>query len=184
MYKKLKRKELKIESVCFLCFISYFRMGKSSKKGRLTGGQRKEINDRLVTSVLDDDLEGAVFGRVVKHLGASHILVLLENKREAIARIRNILARRGSTPIVTDDIVILSPRDFETAKDTKPRFDVLAITSRHQAARLEKDGKIPAWMLQSSADMEDGGEDLFDYLSAPAEGREDSDDDEVDVDKI
>lgn len=167
--------------MCFLFLFQIFKMGKSSKKGRLTGGQRKEINNRIVSSVMDDDLEGAAFGRVVKHLGASHILVLLENKQEGIARIRNILARRGSTPIVTDDIVILSPRDFETTKDTKPRFDVLAVTSRQQAARLEKDGKIPAWMMQTSTEVEKGSEDIFDYLEPPAEEFEESD---VDVDDI
>jgi translation initiation factor IF-1 len=136
-------------------------MGKGSKKGRLTGAQRKEMNQDVVNSVLyDDDIEGVEFGRVLKHLGAGHVRVILSNKREGIAKIRTALSRRGSTPIVTDDIVILSGREFETHADEKMRYDLLGVLGRSEAAKLEKSGRIPAWFLSAG---ESTGEDIFDY---------------------
>jgi translation initiation factor IF-1 len=157
-------------------------MGKSSKKGRLTGGQRKEMNQRVVSAVLDDASEEILFGRVLRHLGQGHILVMLDDKREGIAKIRTALSRRGSTPIVTDDIVILSCRDFETKAGEKPRFDVLGIMTRAEASKLEKAGRIPSWFLQSADGIERGAEeeDVFDF----SEAREADSDSDVDVDKI
>lgn len=158
-------------------------MGKSSKKGRLTGGQRKEMNQRVVNSVLEDTSEDILFGRVLRHLGQGNILIVLDNKREGIAKIRTALSRRGSTPIVADDVVILSCRDFETKAGEKPRFDVLGIMTRTEASKLEKAGRIPSWFLQSAEGLERGTteEDVFDF----SEVHEASDsDDDIDVDKI
>ncbi len=153
-------------------------MGKTSKKGRITGGQRKEINQRAVDSALADELEGTVFGRVLRHLGAGNVQVMLENQREAIARIRTVLARRGSTPIVADDIVILSGRDFESGD--KMRYDLLGVMTRAEAARLEKAGRIPSWFLHTvDGDVKKDEEDIFDYSEAKEEKDED-----IDVDAI
>jgi translation initiation factor IF-1 len=156
-------------------------MGRGSKKGRLTSSQRKEINHKVVSSVLDDDMEGVEFGRVVRHLGSGHIRVVLANKREAIARIRNILGKRGSTPIVTDDIVVLSGRDFETSASTDMKFDVLAVMTRQEASKLEKAGRIPGWMM-TTGDANHGGEeeDIFDHSEIKEEGEiNDSDIDDI-----
>lgn len=155
-------------------------MGKGSKKGRLTGGQRKEINNRIVHEVMDEASEDIQFARVIKHLGAGNLRIMLASKREGIAKIRNVLGRRGSTPIVTDDIVIVTARDFETNAADKLRFDVLAVMTRSDAAKMEKEGRIPAWMLLAG-DREDQDEgDIFDY-SETAEADEEED---VDIDKI
>ena len=156
-------------------------MGKSSKKGRITGEQRKQMNNRVVQEVMDEDYDDVVFGRVLRHLGAGHVRVMLADKKEGIAKIRTALTRRGSTPITTDDIVILTGRDFETAADTKLRFDLLAVMTRSDAARLEKEGRIPPWFLQSAETMEKGGEeeDVFDYTTHKEVEEED-----VDIDTI
>lgn len=138
-------------------------MGKRGKKGRLTGGQRKEINQKMVNSVLDGEEEDVVFGRVLKHLGAGNIRVILATKREAIAKIRTFLSRRGSTPIVSGDIVILSGRDFETKSNEDMRYDVLAVMKRQEAGKLEKAGEIPSWMLVSAEGNDEAEEDIFDY---------------------
>jgi translation initiation factor IF-1 len=155
-------------------------MGKSSKKGRLTGDQRKQINQRAVQSVLEEDVEGVLFGRVIKHLGNAHVQVILPNKQEGIAKIRTALARRGSTPIVADDIVILSGRDFEKPGE-KPRFDLLGVLSRAESSKMEQEGRIPAWMttVQTADGVQHAEGDLFDY-SNHAEG----DDSDVDVENI
>lgn len=159
-------------------------MGKGSKKGRLTGGQRKELNQRVVSTVISDPTEEVVFGRVLRHLGQGHVRIILTDKREGIAKIRTALARRGSTPIVSDDIVILSGRDFETMADSKPRFDLLGVMTRAEATKLEKAGRIPSWFLQSAEGIEKGTsheeEDLFDY----SESKEVEEDEDVDIDNI
>lgn len=162
-------------------------MGKSSKKGRLTGTQRKEINDRTVSSVMDEETEGIVFGRVLKHLGAGHVRVILPNKSEGIAKIRTVLSRRGSTPIVSDDIVVLSGRDFETkttadgkAVDRVDRYDLLGVLTRSQAAKMEKEGRIPAWFVLSAEEAADGEGDIFDYSEIP----EVDETEEIDIDAI
>ncbi len=162
------------------------KMGKGSKKGRLTGDQRKQLNQRAVQSVMDEEVEGIEFGRVVKHLGNAHVEVVLSNKQIGIAKIRTALARRGSTPIVADDIVILSGRDFEKPGE-KPRFDLLGVLSRSDASKMEREGRIPSWMLvlqgqgQAIEHVEDG--ELFDYTNHVEVENEASDSD-IDVDKI
>lgn len=158
-------------------------MGKGSKKGRLTGDQRKQLNQKAVQSVMDEEVDGVEFGRVIKHLGNAHVQIILSNKCEGIAKIRTALARRGSTPIVADDIVILSGRDFEKPGE-KPRFDLLGVLSRSDASRMEREGRIPSWMLALQASdsvqhMEEG--DLFDYTKHVEAEDEDSD---IDIDKL
>lgn len=153
------------------------------KKGRVSGAQRKEINQRTVVSAMDGESEEVLFGRVLKHLGCGHVRVILPNKREGIARIRTVLSKRGSTPIVTDDVVVLSGRDFETGVTVKAdgtlvekvdRYDLLGVLSRVQAAKMEKEGKIPSWFVTSETG--DAGEDIFDYTEDVPE--------DVDIDAI
>lgn len=165
-------------------------MGKSGKKGRLPGAQRKAINAQTVSAAMNDDGENVLFGRVLKHLGTGHVRVILPNKREGIAKIRTVLSRRGSTPIATDDVVVLSGRDFETrttevattasGAEKVERYDLLGVLTRAQAAKMEKDGRIPSWFTVIGDKGADELEsDIFDYTETPEE-----DDDEVDVDNI
>ena len=158
-------------------------MGRGSKKGRLTGSQRKELNQRAVQSVMDEDVDGVEFGRVLKHLGNAHVQIILSNKKQGIAKIRTALSRRGSTPIVTDDIVIVSGRDFEKPGEI-PRYDLLGVLSRSEASKMERECRIPSWMLaiQSSdaiQHVEEG--ELFDYTNHAEVADEDSD---IDIDKV
>jgi len=156
------------------------------KKGRLSGTQRKDINNRAVSSAMDSAMEGDMediqFAHVLKHLGAGHVRIILSNKREGIAKIRTFLSRRGSTPIVTGDIVILSGRDFETkstvAIDKVDRYDLLGVLSRSQANKMEKEGKIPSWFITTDAGEGEG--DIFDYSEEAVK----YDDEDIDVDAI
>jgi hypothetical protein len=156
-------------------------MGKGGKKGRITGSQRKEINDRTVTAAMDGDMEDIVFGRVLKHLGSGNVRIVLPNSKEGIAKIRTVLSKRGSTPIVADDVVVLSGRDFETRvteakEDTVQRYDLLGVLTRSQASKLEKDGRIPSWFLSFEEGKEEGGE-IFDYSGVET-------DEDVDIENI
>jgi translation initiation factor IF-1 len=145
-------------------------------KGHITAGKRKEINNRTVTEAMNGDSEDIFFGRVLKHLGNGHVRVILPNKREGIAKIRSALTKRGTTPIVTDDIVVLSGREFETKSAVGPdgrpiekveKFDLLGVLSRAQAGKMEKEGKIPAWFVASEdGSGGDGDNFVFDYTAA------------------
>ncbi len=152
-------------------------------KGRITGAQRKEKNARMVADAMSGDMEDIMYARVLKHLGAGHVRIILDNKREGIARIRSLLCKRGSTPIVTDDIVIISGREFETKSNTvgadgklvekTDKYDLLGVLTRQQAAKLEKEGKIPSWFVALGTDGSAGDEgDIFDYSEAPADNDE------------
>jgi translation initiation factor IF-1 len=172
-------------------FLSLQTMPKSSKKGRLTGEQRKDINKKAVHEALDEP-EGVIFGRVIKHLGMGNIQVMLKDQKLCIAKIRTVLSRRGATPITADDVVILSPRDFETEADNRMKHDVLGVMTKGEASKLAKAGHIPAWFLQSGADTLGGAakaeEDVFDYSdvkqSDPDATAEASEDEDVDVDDL
>ena len=172
----------------FLSPLSFPTMPKSSKKGRLTGSQRKEINKKAVHEALDEP-EGVIFGRVIKHLGMGNIQVMLKDQKLCIAKIRTVLSRRGATPITADDVVILSHRDFESEADTRMKFDVLGVMTKGEASKLAKAGHIPSWFLQSGADTLGGAadavEDVFDYSEVKQDDAADgSDDEDVDVDDL
>jgi translation initiation factor IF-1 len=146
-------------------------MGKSFNKAN-----RQAKNNRIAQSVLEEtELEGVEFGRVIKHLGCGYVRVVLTNKSEALAKIRPNLSSRGATPIVVDDIVVLSGREFEKKGD---RFDIIAVLQRSQASKLQKQSRIPTWFL-GNIEREGEEEDIFDHSGEP-----DADEEAVDVDAI
>lgn len=144
-----------------------------SKKGRLAGGARKEINESRAAeavsiafmSVAERVRKGAVldfvFGRVTKMTGANHVRVAIAAKtgtREIAARIPNIFARRGATPICTRTIVsIYTGADFDPNKPSEStaveHYDITSILTDRQVGDLKKAGIIPEWM--TTADVED-----------------------------
>ena len=143
-----------------------------SKKGRLSGGARKELNDRRSDDAVTGKTEGIAFARVTRMLGANHVSVAIEAKhgqRELRARIPNVLARRGATPITTRDVVALFVgEDFDPNADfpAGTSFDITAVLSPRQVYKLKTAGKIPAWMSvdTGSADAAaEGGADGFEF---------------------
>jgi hypothetical protein len=178
-------------------------MGKSSKKGRLTGAQRKQMNKDIVSAVMEEETEDLIFGKVLRHLGNGHVSVMIPAihpdgsmslRKEGIAKIKTALSRRGSTPIAADDIVILSGRDFETTAKENPHLDLIGILTRGEAAKLEKEGRIQSWMMQSGEKIDETAvsDDIFDYTqssdSSPADSKRNHTDnnntDDIDIDKI
>jgi hypothetical protein len=143
-----------------------------SKKGRLAGGARKEINssrasDAVFTAMMTDkerESKGMIidfiFARVTKMVGGNHVRVAIESKRgprEINARIPNIFGRRGATPITTRTIVSLyTGAEFDP--DTKSvdtaieHFDITSILTDRQANDLVKAKLIPNWMMASDAE--------------------------------
>ena len=129
-----------------------------SKKGRLTGAARKEINEKRAHEAISGNTKDIAFARVTKILGANHVEVSINAKhgpRALHARIPNIFARRGATPITTRDVVtIYVGNDFDPDEPigAGSHFDITAILTHKQAYSLHKEGSIAAWMIH-----EDGG---------------------------
>jgi len=162
-------------------------MGRS-KKGRLSGGARKELNEKRASEAINGATVGTMFARVSRMVGAGHVRVLIPcrgGSKEVLARIPNLLARRGSTPITTKDVVAIfvGPEYDPSAPHSgnTEHFDITAILNSKQVYRLIKDGIIPAWMQDAEAEGDkaagvaaDGGFE-FDYSGAkPAEEEESS----------
>ena len=106
-----------------------------SKKGRISGGARKEINGKRSGDVVataysvvrdyEDDVresrerglptppvptnyEGQVFARITKIVGSGHVKATIDSKRgpkEILVRIPNLLGRRGATPLNLSSVV-------------------------------------------------------------------------------
>jgi hypothetical protein len=160
-----------------------------SKKGRLSGGARKELNERRATDAVTGLAKDIAFARVTKMVGAGHVRAAVESRhgqKELLARIPNVLARRGATPITTNSVVALyvgpgfDPNEPIGASD---HFDITAVLSPRQAYALSKNGTIPAWMFDAASidgesaakkDEEEGFE--FDYSGGGHEDSEDSSD--------
>jgi len=159
-----------------------------SKKGRLSGGARKELNEKRASEAINGAAEGVTFARVSRMVGAGHVRVLIPcrgGSKEVLARIPNLLARRGSTPITTKDVVaIFVGPDYDPNaphSGNTEHFDITAILTSKQVYRLIKDGVIPAWMQDAEAEggekatgvAADGGFE-FDYSGAKPEADESS----------
>ena len=192
-----------------------------SKKGRLSGAMRVEINERrsseavarLLSPKKTDPAIDFVVGRVTKITGANHVRVAINSKRgakELPARIPNIFARRGATPITTRSIVLLyTGEDYDpnAAAESGEHFDIIALLTDRQASELMKAGMLPNWMIVGDSDNEggigiEGAEFEWDYsekktddggagaksrggASASAIAEESGDDsDELDIDNI
>ncbi len=159
----------------FFQSLSFFPFNKMPhcKKGRLAGGARKEINEtraaEAVAIAFMSDAERVrkskvldfVFGRVTKMTGANHVRVAIAAKRgtrEIAARIPNIFARRGATPIGTTNIVsVYTGPDFDPDGRSEctaaEHYDITSILTARQVADLRKAGIIPDWM--TTTDVED-----------------------------
>ena len=222
------RLPVKLSSRVLLTYLLSFLSIKMprSKKGRLAGGARKEINESRATEAVAiafmSDAERTrkaavldfVFGRVTKMTGANHVRVAIACKRgtrEIAARIPNIFARRGATPITTRTIVTIhTGEDFEPDKPSETtameHYDITSILSDRQAADLKRAGLIPEWMTTSDVeDSKAGKADMvgfeWDYGDAKETSGDEgegagfsrkgaraaavgADDDEIDVDNI
>jgi hypothetical protein len=167
-----------------------------SKKGRLAGGARKEINESRATEAVSvafmSDKERAkksavvdfVFGRVTRMTGANHVRVAIASRhgpKEIAARIPNIFARRGATPITTRSVVTIHTgpdydpdvRSIETALE---HFDITSILTERQVADLIKSALIPEWMNNVDvAPGASGKSDMEGFIFGDEDDEEDSD---------
>lgn len=136
-------------------------MGKS-KKGRLSGASRKELNMKASNDAIEGRTQGILFARVLRMLGENHIRVAVPSNhgyKEFLARIPNKLGKKGSTPLTINSIVSIYVGDeFDPNEPIsgKVHFDVTCILDSKQAYQLVKDETIPGWMLKSPEEVSSG----------------------------
>jgi len=124
-----------------------------SKKGRLTGGKRQEVNENRIAKILSGEVKDIAFARVRKHLGSGRVLAAIDTKhgpKEIQAQIPNVFGRKGSTPINSTTVVTIVVGDeFDPEKDitASSHFKVECILSDDQARTLSRKGLVPDWML-------------------------------------
>ena len=160
-----------------------------SKKGRISGAARKELNARRAGDAVSGRADGITFARVTKMTGSGHCRVAVQGKfgpKELHARIPNVLGRRGATPITTKDVVsIYVGPDFNPNEDpigSTAHFDITSILTQKQAYVLMKAGEIPEWMTHDanpdagSGTAADTGGFEFDHGDAAADVEDDESD--------
>ena len=133
-----------------------------SKKGRLSGAARKEINKKASNDAVEGRVRGIAFARVTKMVGENHIRVAVPCKtgyKEFTARIPNKFGKKGSTPLTTNHVVsIYVGEEFDPNENIteKVHFDVTSILDDKQAYQLVQDGTIPGWMMNSPDEITSG----------------------------
>ena len=135
-------------------------MKSKSKKGRISGAGRKEVNSARVGKILESG-EGYIFARVVKHLGMGRVEVNIATPRGAVktlkAQIPLVFSRKGATPINTTTVVsIFTGKAFDADKEIDPKthFKIEAILKDSEAYDLKEEGRIPGWMTARALAVE------------------------------
>jgi hypothetical protein len=173
----------------------------------MSGTARREMNEQRVHKIVSGKMDGTVFARVTKIVGGCLVRAALDcvdGRQEILVRIPGGFKRRGATPITTSAIVsVFVGKDFDPETDKlspSDKFDLVAILGHKQAAFLQKEGTIPAWMmvdastdLSTTADAswefecEGSAAELFSSggkALAPLTEADEDDDKGVDIDRI
>ena len=139
-------------------------------------------NQRTVNLALSGDMDHIVYAKVLTKLGDARMRIYYEDDKkgqEGIGKIRGLLRKRGQVPIGTNDVVIVTARDFENGNKGKKNFDIIAVLSSKDIADLKKRKEIPDYFLNDVGSSEFSRKEVvegfdFDY----------DDDKEVDIDNI
>lgn len=167
------------------------KAGNSTKTLSRMAMVRQAANKKMVDAALSGDMEGGLYGRVVKIYGGASMSVMTKDKREHRAELRGLFRRKGATPVVIGDVVILGRREFESRKDgefvgdigVSEVFDIIGIMDHRAALSAVRDGIIPKWMQKGQEEKgtveaalgardDDDGFD-FDYKDADEEDEDD-----------
>jgi translation initiation factor IF-1 len=148
-----------------------------------TAVNKRAIDSIMVQAMNKDMPDGVYFGKITGKLGEGRMRIYYEESgkgHEGIGRIRGALLGKGRCPIQTNDVVLVSAREFERGDSAKKHFDICGVFDAKQAYQLKKQNIIPDYFLNAmdagiivKKDNNDAIE--FDYGG---------DDDEVDVDNI
>jgi translation initiation factor 1A len=108
--------------------------------------------------------QGMMYAKVLKKLGGTHIQVLATNSKTLTAKISGTMRKRKW--INVGDIVLVSPRDFETNQDN---CDILYCYDQDEAKNLVSMGEIAFEINQKTDDIK------FDNIGVELNDTDDSD---------
>jgi len=108
--------------------------------------------------------QGMMYAKVLKKLGGTHIQVLATNNKTLTAKISGTMRKRKWINI--GDIVLISPRDFETTQDN---CDILYCYDFDEAKNLVSMGEISFDINQKTDDIK------FDDIEVELNDSDDSD---------
>jgi len=141
------------------------------------------VDEVIALAVANDIPSGIYFAKVTGKLGDGRMKIYYEELKkgqEGIGRIRGSLIGKGRCPIQTNDVVIISAREFERGDSAKKHFDISGVLDPKQAYQLKKKNIIPDYFLTTVES------DTFAKKKEDDTGIEFAydNDDEVDVDAI
>lgn len=134
----------------------------NSKKGRMSGAARKEMNRKASNDAVEGRMKGVAFARVTRMVGENHIRVAIPCKtgyKEFLARIPNKFGKKGSTPLTSNSVVSIYVGEGFDPNETIPEnthFDVTSILDDKQTYQLVKEGSLPGWMMKSQDEITSG----------------------------
>ena len=139
----------------------------ATKKGRLNGTARKELNMAASHAVVDKAVVGtnedSVFGRITKIWGNGHCEALVQHGsvRVTLHKVRipkNRLGKKGSTPINTTTVVsIFVGKDFAPSQvRNTDQFDITSILDDKQVRMLVKEKLAPSWFMKTVDELASG----------------------------
>jgi translation initiation factor IF-1 len=122
-----------------------------SYKNSSSKNYRVEANKRTVSLALSGNLTNTIYAKVLAKMGDARMRIYYEEDKrnyEGIGKIRGLLRKRGQVPIQVNDVVIVSPREFESSGiNSKKNFDIIAVLSSKEANELKKRKEIPDYYL-------------------------------------
>jgi hypothetical protein len=119
----------------------------NKKGGKKYKKAKKTTFDTPLFIVAD---EGQQYARIVRKLGDKRFdMVLQDNAKKAVGRARGAL--KGWQDIKSDDIVLVSGRDFRNSKEERyveQTYDILGYYTKEQVRKLIKLGKLKSYAFE------------------------------------
>lgn len=162
-------------------------------------GYKKAKKTSFQTPAFETAKDGQLYARVLKRLGDKRFsLVIHDTTKPVLGRARGAL--KGWHTIRSDDIVLISGRDFrnnEDEKEVEQSYDIIGFYTNDQVRKLIKSGEITDSSFTESSrknessdiffnDVEDDDEEVVEQqrnYDLPSSESEDEDSD-VDVDNL
>ena len=137
---------------------------------------RQERNKKNVELAMNGDMDGAIYAKVMGHIGFGQVKVYFENSKkqgtQAIAKICGVLQRAGQVPIRTNDIVIIVHMNNN-------RFELMGVLDSKQLSDLKKSNDIPSYFVNDVSSDDFNKKENTDAFEFDYAG-----DEEVDIDGI
>jgi hypothetical protein len=143
-------------------------------------GYKKAKKTTFDVPVFEIAQEGQQYARIVRKLGDKRFdMVLQSNAKKCVGRARGAL--KGYQNISSDDIVLVSARDFRNNEEEKlieQTYDILNYYTKEQVRKLIKLGKLTNYSFEDKKSANHPDNSNIDFVGGNDE--DDSDDDKDD----